>query len=143
MAIMHASVKSEMAKPLGSKSEMSNNMTIIFGYAPIGGNSSIFKPKTNVNKKGQNGKDESNMINPSEYPTLIFFSNVDPDTITSQVTHEFCQAGGFYFRKKHLQCTAMCTPFIIYYLYTFNYLATIRSELTSLLDKHTKACGRI
>jgi hypothetical protein len=37
-AVMHASVKSEMAKPLGPKSEISNNMTIFLGYAPIGGN---------------------------------------------------------------------------------------------------------
>jgi hypothetical protein len=29
----------------------------------------------------------------------------------------------------------MSTPFIIYYLYTFNDLATIRTELTSLLGQ--------
>ncbi len=138
-AIMHASVESETAKPLGSKSEMSNNMTIFLGYAPIGGNSSVFKPKKNVNKKkGQQGKDNPDMIDPSVYPTLIFLSNIDPNTITSQVTHEFCQAGGFYFRKKQLQCIETCTPFIIYYLCTFNDLTTIRSELTSLLGQAYK-----
>ncbi len=133
-AIMHASVKSETAKPLGSKSEMSNNVTFFLGYAPVGGNSSIFKPKKKVNKKkDRHGKDKPDMIDPNVYPTLIFSSDVDPDTITSRVTHEFRQAGRFYFRKKQLQCTETCTPFIIYYLYTFNNLATIRSELTSLL----------
>jgi hypothetical protein len=132
-AIMHASIESETTKLLGSKSEMSDNMTIFLGYAPFGGNSSIFKPKKNINKKkGRHGKDEPNMIDPSVYSTLIFLSNVDPETITSRVTHEFCQAGGFYLRKKQLQCIETCTPFIIYYLYTFNDIATIRSELTSL-----------
>jgi hypothetical protein len=129
---MHASVESETAKPLGSKSEMSNNMTIFLGYAPVGSNSNVFKPKKNINKKkGRHGKDKPDMINPSVYPTLIFSTNVDPDIITSQVTHEFCWAGGFYFRKKELQCIETRTPFIIYYLYTFNDLATICSELTS------------
>ncbi len=133
-AIMHASVESETAKPLGSKSETSDNMTNFLGYAPVRGNSSIFKPKKNVNKKkGQHRKDKPNMIDPSVYTTLIFLSDIDPETITSQVTHEFCQAGVFYFRKKQIQCIETCTPFIIYYLYTFNDLATIRSELTSLL----------
>jgi hypothetical protein len=51
MAIMHASVESETAKPLGSKSEMNNNMTIFLGYAPVRGNSNVFKPKKNNNKK--------------------------------------------------------------------------------------------
>ena len=135
-AIMHASVESANAKPLGSKSEMSNNMTIFLGYAPVGRNSNIFKPKKNNNKKkGHHGKDKLDMINPSVYPTLIFSSDVDPDIITSQVLHEFCRAGRFYFRKKELQCIEMCTPFIIYYLYTFNDLATIWSELTSLIGK--------
>jgi hypothetical protein len=86
-------------------------MTIFLSYAPVGGNSSVFKPKKNVNeKKGRHGKDEPDMIYPSVYPTLIFLFDVDPDTITSQVTQEFCQAGGFYFRKQQLQCTEMCTP---------------------------------
>ncbi len=138
-AIVHVSVESETAKPMGSKSEMSNNMTIYLGYAPDGDNSNIFKPKKNINKKkGRHGKDEPNMINPSVYPTLIFSTNVDPEIISSQVTHEFCRAGGFYFRKKELQCIERCTPFIIYYLYTFNDLATIRSELTSLIGQAYK-----
>ena len=50
-AIMHASVESATAKPLGAKSEMSDNMTIFLGYAPVGGNSNVFKPKKNNNKK--------------------------------------------------------------------------------------------
>ncbi len=78
------------------------------------------------------------MIDPSVYPTLILLSEVDPETITSQVTHEFCQAGRFNFRKKQLQCIETCTPFIIYYLYTFTDLTTIRSELTSLLGQAYK-----
>ncbi len=136
MAIMHASIKSETAKPLGSKSEMSNNMTIFPGYAPVGSNSNVFKPRKNSNKKkGRHGKDEPDIINPSVYPILIFSSDVDPDTITSQVTHEFSWAGRFYFRKKELKCIEMCTPFIIYYLYTFNDLATVCSELSSLIGQ--------
>ena len=78
------------------------------------------------------------MIDPSVYSTLIFSSDVDPDTITSQVTHEFCWAGGFYFKKKKLQCIETYTPFIIYYLHTFNDLSTIFSELTSLIGQAYK-----
>ncbi len=69
------------------------------------------------------------------YPTLVFLSDVDPETIISRVTHEFCHVGGFYFRKKQLQCVETVTPFIIYYLYTFNDIATLRRELTDLLKK--------
>ncbi len=135
-AIMHAFTESETAKPLGSKSEMSNNMTIFLGYAPVGDNSKVLKPRKKSNKKkGRHGKDKPDMINPSVYPTLIFSSNGDPDTITSRVTHEFCRAGRFYFRKKELQCIETCTPFIIYYLYTFNDLATIGYELSSLIGQ--------
>jgi hypothetical protein len=53
----------------------------------------------------------------------------------SHVTHKFCCAGGFYFRKKQLQCVETVTPFIIYYLYTFNNITTLRVELTDLLKK--------
>ncbi len=138
-AIMHASVESDTAKPLGSKSEMNNNMTIFLGHAPVGGNSNVYKPKKNNNKKkGQCGNNEPAMIEPSMYFTLIFSSDVYPDIITIQVTHQFCWAGGFYFRKKQLQCIEMCTPFIIYYLFTFNDIATICSELTSLLEQAYK-----
>ena len=36
---------------------MSNNMTIFLNFAPVGGNSNVFKPKKNNNrKKGQQGK---------------------------------------------------------------------------------------
>jgi hypothetical protein len=137
--IMHASIKLETAKLLGSKSEMSNNMTIFLGYTPVSGNFNVFEPRKNSRKKkGRHGKDEPDMINPSVYPTLIFSSDVDPDTITSRVTHEFCRAGGFYFRKKELQCIEMCTPFIIFYLYTFKDLATICSELSSLIGQAYK-----
>jgi hypothetical protein len=135
MAIMHTSIKSETAKPLGSKSEMNDNMTIFLGYAPVGSNSNVFKPKKNNNKKkGQCGNHKPDMIKPSMCPTLIFSSNIDLNIITSQVTHEFCCAGGFYFRKKQLQCIELCTTFIIIYLYTFNDIATICSELNSLLE---------
>jgi hypothetical protein len=50
-AIMLTSIKLETAKPLGSKSEMSNNMTIFLGYAPVGGNSDVFKPRKNSNQR--------------------------------------------------------------------------------------------
>jgi hypothetical protein len=50
-AIMHASIESDTAKLLGSKLEMNNNMTIFLGHAPVGGNSNVFKPKKNNNKK--------------------------------------------------------------------------------------------
>jgi hypothetical protein len=71
--IMHASVESETAKPLGSKSEMNNNMTIFLGYTPVRGNSNVFKPRKNNSKKeGRRGNNEPNMIKPSIYPTLIF-----------------------------------------------------------------------
>ncbi len=37
--------------------------------------------------------------------------------------------------KKQLQCVESVTPFIIFYLYTFNDIATLRAELTDLLKK--------
>jgi hypothetical protein len=69
------------------------------------------------------------------YPTLVFLSDVNPNIIILQVTHEFSRAGGFYFKKKQLQCMETVTPFIIYYLYAFNDTATICAELTSLLKE--------
>ena len=42
---------------------------------------------------------------------------------------------GGYFRKKQLQCKETVTPFIIYFLNTFNDIATLRGELTSLLEE--------
>ncbi len=136
---MHAFVELDTTKPLGSKLEMNKNVAIFLSYAPVRGNSNVFKPKKNNNKKkGRHGNDKPDMIKPSVYPTLIFSSDIDPDIITSQVTHEFCWAGGFYFRKKQLQCIETCTPFIIYYLYTFNDIALIHSELTSLLEQAYK-----
>ena len=60
---------------------------------------------------------------------------MEPETIISRVAHEFGQAGGFYFRKKQLQCEETMTPFIIYFLYTFNDIATLQGELTSLLEE--------
>jgi hypothetical protein len=135
-AIMHAAVESENSKPLGSKAEMNTNMTIFLAYAPVGNNANAFKPKKNNNKtKGCKGKDEPDTLDPSVYPTLIFSSDVNPDTIVSRVMHEFCRAGRFYFCKKQLQCIETVTPFIIYYLNTFNDSATLRAELISLLDK--------
>ncbi len=59
-------------------------MTIFLGYAPIGGDSNIFKPKMNSNKKkGQCRNDKPDMIEPSVYLTLIISSDVNPDIITS------------------------------------------------------------
>jgi hypothetical protein len=118
---------------------MNANMTIFLAYAPMGKYRNTFKPKKDNNKKkGQRGKDEPDTLDPSVYPTLVFSSDVDPETIVSRVTHEFCHAGGFYFRKKQLQCMETVPPFIIYYLYTFNDIATLRTELTDLLKKHIK-----
>ncbi len=52
-----------------------------------------------------------------------------------KVTYKFCHAGGFYFRKKQLQCVETVTPFIIFYLYTFSNVATLCVKLTDLLKK--------
>jgi hypothetical protein len=135
-AIMHSAVESGNSKPLGSKAEMNTNMTIFLTYAPVGNNANAFKSKKNNNKKkGRKGKDKPDSLDPSVHPMLIFLSDVEPDTIVSPVMHEFCRAGGFYFRKKQLQCAETVTPFIIYYLYTFNDNATLCAELTSLLDE--------
>jgi hypothetical protein len=113
-AIMHAGVESENSKPLGSKAEMNTNITIFLAYAPVGNNANTFKPKKNNNKmKGRKGKDESDTLDPSVYPTLIFSSDVDPDTIVSRDTHEFCHAGRFYFCKKQLQCIDSQSPHLL------------------------------
>jgi hypothetical protein len=135
-AIMHATVETDNLKPIGKKEEMNANMTIFLAYALVGKDRNAFKPKKNNNKKkGQRGKDEPDTLDPSVYPTLVFLLDVDPEIISSRVTHEFCRAGGFYFCKKQLQCVETVTPFIIYYLYTFNDIATLRRELTDLLKK--------
>ena len=78
---------------------MNTNMTIFLAYASVGNNANAFKPKkNNNNKKGRNGKDEPDTLDPSVvYPMLIFLLDVDLNTIISRVTHEFCRAGGFYF----------------------------------------------
>jgi hypothetical protein len=130
LAIMHTVDESGGAKPLGSKSEMSTNM------APVGRNAKAFQPKKNNDRrKGRKGKDEPDTLDPSLYPTMVFSSDVEPEIIISRVAHEFGRAGGFYFRKKQLQCEQTMTPFIIYFLYTFNVIATLRGELTSLLEE--------
>ncbi len=135
-AILHAAVETDSMKPIGKKEELSNNKTIFLAYAPVGKNQNAFKPKKNNNKKkGRRGKDEPELLDPSVYPTLVFSSDVDPETIVLRVTHEFCRASGFYFRKKQLQCVETVTPFIIFYLYTFNDIATLSAELTDLLKK--------
>ena len=139
MAIMHAVDESSGAKPLGLKSEMSTNMTVFLAYAPVGRNTRAFQPKKNNDKKkGRKGKDDPDNLDPSVYPTMVFSSDVDPEIIISRVAHEFGRAGGFYFRKKQIQCEETMTPFIIYFLYTFNDIVTIKSELVSLLDEALK-----
>ncbi len=136
LAIMHAVNESGGAKPLGSKSEMSTNMTVFLAYAPVGRNAKAFQPKKNNNRrKGRKGKDEPDTFDPSVYPTIVFLLDVEPELIISRVAHEFGHAGGFYFRKKQLQCKETMTPFIIYFLYTFNDIATLQGELTSLLEE--------
>jgi hypothetical protein len=133
---MHAADKTGGAKPLGSKTEMSTNMTVFLAYAMVGSNANAFKPNKNNNKKqGHKGKDESDTLNPSMYPTLVFLLDVDPNIIILHVTHKFCHTGGFYFQKKQLRCMETVTPFIIYYLYTFNDTATLWAELTLLLKE--------
>jgi hypothetical protein len=133
---MHAVDESGGTKPLGSKTEMSANMTVFLAYPPVGRNTKAFQLKMNNNrKKGHKGKDEPNTLDPSVYPTMVFSSDVEPEVIISRVTHEFGCLGGFYFRKKQLQCEERVTPFIIYFLYTYNDIATLRGELTSLLEE--------
>jgi hypothetical protein len=91
--------------------------------------------ENNNKKKGRRGKDEPEVLDPSVYPTLVFLSDVDPETIVSRMMHKFCHAGGFYFWKKQLQYVETVTPFIIFYLYTFNNIAALCVELTDLLKK--------
>ncbi len=111
-------------------------MTVFLAYALVGRNAKAFQPKRNNNKtKGRKGKDEPDTLNASVYPTMVFSSDVEPEVIISRVTHEFGRSGGFYFQKKQLQCEEMVTPFIIYFLCTFNDIATLRGELTSLLEE--------
>ncbi len=111
-------------------------MTIFLTYAPVGKNQNDFKPKKNNNKKkGRRGQDKPELLDPSVYPTLVFSPDVDPETIVSRVTHEFCRAGGFYFWKKQLQCMETVTLFIIFHLYTFNNIATLCIELMDMLKK--------
>ncbi len=98
LAIMHAVDELGGAKPLGSKIEMSANMTVFLAYVLVGRKAKAFQPKRNTNKKkGRKGKDEPNTLDPSVYPTMVFLSDVEPDVIISRVTHEFGCSGGFYF----------------------------------------------
>jgi hypothetical protein len=69
LAIMHAVNESGGTKHLGSKSEMSTNMTVFLAYAPVGRNAKAFQPKKNNDrKKGRKGKDEPDTLDPSVYP---------------------------------------------------------------------------
>jgi hypothetical protein len=120
-AILHAPVKSDTTKPIGKKEELSNNMTIFLTYAPVGKNQNAFKLKKNNNKKkGRRGKDEPELLDPSVYPTLVFLSDVDPETIVSRVTHEFCHVDGFYFQRSSYSAWRQSLPssFFIYTLST-------------------------
>jgi hypothetical protein len=102
-AIMHAVDESGGAKPLGSKSEMSTNMTVFLAHAPVGRNAKAFQPKKNNDRrKDRKGKDEPDTLDPSVYPTMVFSSDVEPEIIISRMAHEFGRAGGFYFWKKQL-----------------------------------------
>ncbi len=98
---MHAVDESGGTKPLGSKTEMSANMTVFLAYALVGRNAKAFQPKRNNNrKKGRKGKDEPNTLDPSVYPTIVFSSDVEPEVIISRVTHEFGRSGGVLFSKE-------------------------------------------
>jgi hypothetical protein len=113
---------------------MSTNMTVFLAYAPVGRNVRAFQSKNkNDKKKGKKNKDNQKILEPSVYPMMVFSSDVKPEVIISGVSHKFGRAGGFYFRKKQIQCEETMTPFIIFFLYTFNDTATIRSKLASLL----------
>jgi len=136
LAIMHAIDESGGTKPLGFKSEMSTDMTVFLAYALVRRNAKAFQPKKNNDRrKGRKGKDEPDTLDPSVYPTVVFPSDVEPEIIISHVAHEFGRTGGFYFRKKQPQCKETMTPFIIYFLYIFNEIATLRGELTFLLKE--------
>jgi hypothetical protein len=88
LAIMHAVDESGGAKPLGSKSEMSTNMTVFLAYVPVGRNAKAFQPKKNNDRrKGRKGKDEPDTLDPSVYPTMVFSLDVDPEIIISRMTH--------------------------------------------------------
>ncbi len=50
-AIMHAFVELETAKPLGSKSEMNNNMAIFLSYALFGSNFNVLNPRRITTKR--------------------------------------------------------------------------------------------
>ncbi len=101
----------------------------------VGRNAKAFEPKRNTNKKkGCKGKDEPNTLNPSVYPTMVFLSDVEPDVIISRVTHEFGCSGGFIF-KRSSSSVKKRLPHLFYFLYTFNDIATLRGELTSLLEE--------
>jgi hypothetical protein len=70
---MHAANETGGAKPIGSNTKMSNNMTIFLAYGPVGINANAFKPKKNTNKKQKHkGKDKPETLDPSVYPTLVF-----------------------------------------------------------------------
>jgi hypothetical protein len=98
LAIMHAVDKTGGSKPLGSKTEMSTNMTVFLAYVLVGSNASTFKTKRNTNKKqGCKVKGEPDTLDPSMYPTLVFSLDINPNSIILRVTHEFYHAGGFYF----------------------------------------------
>jgi hypothetical protein len=100
LEIMHGVDESGGAKPLGSKTEMSANMTVFLAYALVGCNAKAFQPKRNTNKKkGRKGKDEPDTLDTSIYPTMVFLSDVEPAVIITQVTHEFGCLGGFIFER--------------------------------------------
>ena len=89
LAIMHVVDESGGTKPLGSKTEMSTNMTVFVAYAPVGRNAKAFQPKKNNDRrKDRKGKDEPDTLDPSVYPTMVFSSDVEPEIIISRMAHE-------------------------------------------------------
>jgi hypothetical protein len=100
LAIMHAVDESGGAKPLGSKSEMSTNMTVFLAYAPVGRNMKAFQSKKNNNRaKGRKGKDEPNTLDPRVYPTMVFLLDVKPEIIISRVAHELPHRGILFLEE--------------------------------------------
>jgi len=88
LAIMHTVDESGGTKPLGSKSEMSINMTVFLAYAPVRRNAKAFQPKKNNNRrKGRKGK-------------LVFSSDVEPEIIISRMAHKIGRAGFFLFSEE-------------------------------------------
>jgi len=99
---MHAVDESGGAKPLGSKSEMSTNMTVFLAYAPVGRNAKAFQPKKNNNRrKGRKGKDEPDTLDPSVYPTMFSLRTLIQKSLSPKQHMNSAVQGGFIFKRSN------------------------------------------